>query len=50
MNVSGTTFPSLIATEEEIPFFTPMGERIFSSVILETGYMHIQATKPDTIG
>ncbi|XP_066259194.1 juvenile hormone epoxide hydrolase 1-like [Euwallacea similis] len=46
----GTTFPSLIAEKEEIPYFTPIGEKITNFLLLETGYMHIQATKPDTIG
>ncbi|XP_066259176.1 juvenile hormone epoxide hydrolase 1-like isoform X2 [Euwallacea similis] len=46
----GTTFPSLLGTEEELPFFTPVGEKYIYKTLLETGYMHIQATKPDTIG
>ncbi|CAH1132410.1 unnamed protein product [Ceutorhynchus assimilis] len=45
----GTTFPSLIATKEEIPLFTPVSS-IFADLILESGYLHIQATKPDTVG
>ncbi|CAG9770470.1 unnamed protein product [Ceutorhynchus assimilis] len=46
----GSTFPSLIATEEEIPLFTPVGEKWFTDKMLESGYLHIQATKPDTVG
>lgn len=46
----GTTFPSLIATEEEVPLFTPVGQRWIDLYMLEMGYLHIQATKPDTVG
>ncbi|CAG9770472.1 unnamed protein product [Ceutorhynchus assimilis] len=45
----GTTFPSLIGTEEELPLFTPVG-KMFTNLLLESGYFHIQATKPDTVG
>ena len=42
-------FPSLFLKDNEIPKLTPAGE-IFIKVIRESGYMHLQSTKPDTIG
>lgn len=43
------TFPSLFVEKEYQDFYFPYGEKI-SNLILESGYMHLQATKPDTIG
>lgn len=46
----GNYFPSLIGIPKEHErYLYPMSEK-FSFLILESGYMHIQATKPDTIG
>lgn len=42
-------YPSAFFPEEHADFFYPMGEK-FSYLIEESGYFHIQATKPDTIG
>ena len=42
-------FPSLFLKENEIPLLTPPLD-VFIRVLRETGYMHLQATKPDTIG
>ncbi|XP_066259210.1 juvenile hormone epoxide hydrolase 1-like [Euwallacea similis] len=50
MFLLGSTFPSLIANKEEIPFFTPILDKMVFSTLLESGYMHIQSTKPDTVG
>lgn len=50
VKILGTTFPSLIGTEEEIPLFTPVLKRSIDVVMLEMGYCHLQSTKPDTIG
>ena len=42
-------FPSLFLKANEIEKLTPSGD-VFIKLLRETGYMHIQATKPDTIG
>uniref|UniRef100_U5EUG0 Epoxide hydrolase n=1 Tax=Corethrella appendiculata TaxID=1370023 RepID=U5EUG0_9DIPT len=42
-------FPSYFVDEKFIDFYFPMKQR-FIQIIEESGYMHIQATKPDTIG
>jgi microsomal epoxide hydrolase len=44
----GAIFPSLIYTPTEIATLPSLKE-IFTSVLRETGYMHIQATRPDTV-
>ncbi|XP_058124659.1 juvenile hormone epoxide hydrolase 1-like [Anopheles ziemanni] len=41
--------PSLFIDEQYVDYYYPLGSK-FSNIIEETGYMHIQATKPDTIG
>uniref|UniRef100_A0A1B0FNW4 Epoxide hydrolase n=1 Tax=Glossina morsitans morsitans TaxID=37546 RepID=A0A1B0FNW4_GLOMM len=41
--------PSLFYDKEYSKFFKPLPE-LFSHLMAETGYLHIQATKPDTIG
>ncbi len=38
-----------VVTKEEEKDILPFGN-IFSHMMLETGYLHIQATKPDTVG
>ncbi|XP_076238703.1 juvenile hormone epoxide hydrolase 1 [Calliopsis andreniformis] len=45
----GSCFPSLIVESEHYSKFYPFGETL-KNLIEETGYFHIQATKPDTIG
>ncbi|XP_016921625.1 juvenile hormone epoxide hydrolase 1 [Apis cerana] len=45
----GTYFPSLIGANEHYSKFFPVS-KILSTLIEESGYFHIQATKPDTIG
>ncbi|XP_050294838.1 juvenile hormone epoxide hydrolase 2-like [Anthonomus grandis grandis] len=45
----GTMYPSLVATEEEMPHYAPVPSKM-AYLILESGYMHIQSTKPDTVG
>lgn len=42
-------YPSYFVDEEFADFFFPVFSKL-KSVIEETGYMHIQSTKPDTIG
>ncbi|KAK7791260.1 hypothetical protein R5R35_005582 [Gryllus longicercus] len=42
-------WPSLFYNENEIPHLRSFGERL-PFILEETGYMHLQATKPDTIG
>lgn len=51
-NVKGfiaSLYPSLFIAPENIDFYYPAGEK-FAYLIEESGYMHLQATKPDTIG
>lgn len=46
----GSYFPSLVTSnKEEQEKMFPVS-RTFSFMILESGYMHLQSTKPDTIG
>lgn len=45
----GSLWPSLFIPKEYIDFHYPFGE-IVSFIMEESGYMHLQATKPDTIG
>lgn len=42
-------YPTFFIPERNLDFFYPMGEK-FSYIIEESGYFHLQATKPDTIG
>ncbi|CAH1104541.1 unnamed protein product [Psylliodes chrysocephalus] len=45
----GSYYPSLIIEEEHQHLVYPRMEKI-GNLFLETGYLHIQATKPDTVG
>jgi len=45
----GALFPSLFFTEKETEKMYPLS-KAFSHLVLATGYFHIQATKPDTVG
>lgn len=46
----GSYFPSLIGIpKDQEKYIYPMSEK-FSFLMLESGYFHIQATKPDTVG
>lgn len=45
----GSYFPNWICTEVEKDLVYPMSN-VFTFMIEETGYLHIQATKPDTVG
>lgn len=46
----GAYFPSLLGIpKNQEAYLYPMSEK-FSFLLEETGYMHLQATKPDTIG
>lgn len=38
-----------VVEAEELHKILPHGEK-FADLLLETGYMHIQGTKPDTVG
>lgn len=42
-------YPSLIVDKEHEHLMYPISKK-FSFLLLESGYMHIQATKPDTVG
>lgn len=37
-------------TERDIELLYPFKEKVFNNLMRETGYLHIQATKPDTVG
>ncbi|XP_004578661.2 epoxide hydrolase 1 [Ochotona princeps] len=37
-------------TERDIELLFPFKEKVFYSLMRESGYMHIQSTKPDTVG
>lgn len=41
--------PSLFVDEKNIGGLFPLKEK-YQFLLLETGYMHLQATKPDTVG
>lgn len=42
-------YPSFFVEQEHLDFIFPLGEK-FLDILEESGYFHIQATKPDTIG
>ena len=37
-------------TERDVELLYPVKEKVFYSLMRESGYMHIQCTKPDTVG
>lgn len=45
----GSYFPTLVVESNEVDRVYPMS-RSFSFLLEETGYFHLQATKPDTVG
>ncbi|XP_063394557.1 juvenile hormone epoxide hydrolase-like [Cydia fagiglandana] len=45
----GSVLPSLVVEPHLVERLYPLG-KTFSSLMEESGYMHIQATKPDTVG
>lgn len=45
----GSLWPTLIVDEKYAHLMYPLGEKL-ARLIEESGYFHIQATKPDTIG
>ncbi len=47
----GRRFPKLFGfTEHDVKRLFPTMEKLVVDVIKESGYMHIQSTKPDTAG
>lgn len=44
----GSFFPTLLFKDKE--FYNFSMKKMFFEILLESGYMHIQATKPDTVG
>ncbi|XP_015125668.1 juvenile hormone epoxide hydrolase 1 [Diachasma alloeum] len=42
-------FPSLLLEEEDYHWFYPLSERL-GRILLLSGYLHLQATKPDSLG
>lgn len=47
--IAGAIFPSLFVTEKEAKLFYPLTAK-FANLLLEFGYFHLHATKPDTVG
>ncbi len=47
--VIASFYPSYFVSKEHENFFFPLAEK-WQNLVLETGYFHLQATKPDTIG
>ena len=47
--VASGFFPSLFLHPEERKWWKPLAAGL-KNVLLETGYFHLQATKPDTVG
>lgn len=45
----GALYPPLVVEKEYEDRMYPVG-KIFDKMMLESGYFHIQATKPDTVG
>jgi juvenile hormone epoxide hydrolase len=45
----GSLYPSYFIDEAHISYYYPLTPK-FKTLLVESGYMHIQATKPDTIG
>lgn len=45
----GSYFPSLVGGSENYSLYYPLS-RVLSNLIEESGYFHIHATKPDTVG
>ncbi|XP_070533907.1 epoxide hydrolase 1-like isoform X2 [Ptychodera flava] len=45
----GSIFPSLVIDDDEYDRVFPLGEK-FTQLMAASGYMHLQATKPDTAG
>lgn len=48
--IIGSYFPSLVGIPKEQEHYLYPALQKYAALILETGYMHLQATKPDTIG
>lgn len=48
-SIVGTYVPSLIGASEHYSRFFPIS-KVLKTLLDESGYFHIQATKPDTIG
>ncbi|XP_064450536.1 epoxide hydrolase 1 isoform X2 [Mirounga angustirostris] len=47
----GWRFPRFFGyTQRDIELLYPFKEKVFYSLMRESGYMHIQGTKPDTVG
>ena len=45
----GSLWPSLLMPADKVHLVYPLGSKLIH-VLQETGYLHLQATKPDTIG
>ena len=45
----GSLWPSLLLPADKVHLVYPLKEK-FGILLRETGYMHLQATKPDTVG
>ena len=48
-NLLGSLLPSMLVPTDKVQLFFPLGSR-FIQYLKESGYFHLPATKPDTIG
>ena len=48
-SVLGSIYPPLVVDTKVQDRMFPLSE-VYSNLMEETGYMHLQSTKPDTIG
>ncbi|CAH2000397.1 unnamed protein product [Acanthoscelides obtectus] len=44
-----SVYPSLFMKQEHVNLIYPLS-KMYSYILLESGYLHLQATKPDTVG
>lgn len=49
LNLVGSLWPSLLVPADKINLYYPIGSKLLK-LLESTGSMHLQATKPDTIG
>lgn len=47
--MTAALFPNLVLDAKDYAKVVPLGEK-FGYLMQESGYMHLQATKPDTVG
>ena len=48
--IAASFYPKLFIDEKYVDYYYPVLPTLVDVILVEMGYMHIQATKPDTIG